>query len=66
MATLSGMRWFKRERKEPERFYLLPGQGGRARHRKRRMMILWSLAVGLPVAVIVAVTIYWLNQPVRP
>lgn len=60
------MSWFQRDRKEPERFYLLPGQGGRARLRKKRMMLLWSLAVGLPIAVLVAVTLYWLNSPARP
>jgi hypothetical protein len=54
------MNWFKRD-KEPERFYLLPGQGGRALRRKRRTMLLWSLAVGLFVSAGLALTFYWLN-----
>lgn len=47
------MNWFKRD-KEPERFYLLPGQGGRALRRKHRMMLQWSLIVGLLVSAALA------------
>ena len=45
-----------------ERFYLLPGMGGRALKRKRKMMLHWSLAAGVFVSAIVALMLYWLSQ----
>lgn len=51
------MNWFNRD-KEPERYYLLPGQGGRALQRKRRIMLVWSLTVGVLVSAMVAWVIY--------
>jgi len=32
--------------KEPERYYLLPGQGGRAARRKRTFFWKWSIIAG--------------------
>ncbi len=55
---------FKRN-KEPERFYLLPGQGGAAFRRKQKIFLKWSVAVGLLVAAILGVLMYFLNKP-RP
>lgn len=40
------MRMFARD-KEPERYYLFPGQGGRSARRKHRFILLWSIAFGL-------------------
>jgi hypothetical protein len=37
---------FERD-KERERFYLLPGQGGKAYRRKQRVILLWSIVLGL-------------------
>jgi len=46
--------------KERERFYLLPGQGGRASRRKRRMFFWWSVVAGLFVSAILAGVLYWI------
>jgi hypothetical protein len=56
------MRWLQQD-KEPERYYLLPGMGGQALHRKRMLMLWWSLAVGLFISTALALVIYWLNTP---
>jgi hypothetical protein len=49
--------------KEKERFYLLPGQGGRARRRKEWFIMKWSLFAALVVAGILGALLYWLNRP---
>ncbi len=49
--------------KETERFYLLPGQGGAAYRRKQRFLLLWAIIVGMAVAVVLAVLMYFFNQP---
>ena len=53
------MRLFGREDdKERKRFYLLPGQGGRAYHRKQKVFLKTSLAVGLIVSGLLALVMY--------
>jgi hypothetical protein len=49
--------------KERKRFYLLPGMGGRAYHRKQKFILQWALAAGLAVSVVLAVILYFLNHP---
>jgi hypothetical protein len=49
--------------KETERFYLLPGQGGAAFRRKQRYLLIWSIIVGLALAALLAVLMYFLNKP---
>ena len=48
-------------KKEPQRFYLLPGMGGRAMRRKRKVFLQWAIAAGLLVSVIVAGILYLLD-----
>lgn len=36
--------------KERQRYYLLPGMGGRALRAKRKMMLIWSISAGLVVS----------------
>lgn len=55
------MFWSKRDKDEKKRFYLLPGQGGRAHRRKQWFILKWSLFAAAIVAVAVAALIYWLN-----
>ena len=55
------MRWLKRD-KERERFYLLPGMGGRARRRKEMRFLRWSIAAGLLVSAVVAVILYLISR----
>jgi hypothetical protein len=54
------MRWLERD-KERERFYLLPGMGGRARRRKEMRFLRWSLAAALVVSAILACILYLLS-----
>jgi hypothetical protein len=53
----------KRDDKEQRRFYLLPGQGGRASRRKRILFLVWSVIAALIVSAILTALIYWLNHP---
>jgi hypothetical protein len=48
--------------KEPERFYLLPGQGGRAARRKQIYFLKLAAIAGLGIAAIVAALMYLLNR----
>ena len=41
--------WFERD-KERDRFYLLPGMGGKALRRKRRRILFWAIVAGLFVS----------------
>lgn len=47
--------------KERERYYLLPGMGGRSSQRKQKTALLWALLVGLTVASAFASIAYWLG-----
>ncbi len=58
---LPQMLWFERD-KERERFYLLPGMGGRARRQKEMRFLRWSIAAGLLVSAIVAVILYLISR----
>jgi hypothetical protein len=48
--------------KEPERYYLLPGQGGRAARRKQTFFWKWSIIAGLGISAILAALMYLLNR----
>ena len=45
------MPWLERD-KERDRFYLLPGMGGKALRRKRRRILLWAIGAGLFVSAV--------------
>ena len=47
--------------KEKERYYLLPGMGGRALRRKNRMILRWALAAGVVISLLVAGLLYLLS-----
>ena len=51
-----------KKHKERERFYLLPGMGGRNLRRKRWRMLAWSIAVGLVISALLAGVLYLVNQ----
>jgi hypothetical protein len=55
------MAWFQRD-KEQERFYLLPGQGGKNMRRKRNMFLRWSVVAGMVVSTLLAGFLYWLGK----
>ena len=48
--------------KERERYYLLPGMGGRALRRKQRTMLIWSVIAGTLTSAIVGFLIYLLSK----
>jgi len=56
------MFWFKRDI-EKNRFYLLPGMGGRNLRRKRRLILKWSIFAGLIVSAVLAYLMYLVNHP---
>ena len=58
------MSWFKKD-KERDRFYLLPGMGGRAAREKHRRILGWSLVFGVFISVGFAAALYFLNQMAR-
>jgi hypothetical protein len=49
--------------KEKNRFYLLPGQGGRAYHRKQLFILKAALLVGVLVSGLVALAVWLMNHP---
>lgn len=55
------MGWFKRDR-EKDRFYLLPGMGGKAYVRKRNIILAWSIIAGLLVSGVFAWMLYYVSQ----
>jgi hypothetical protein len=55
------MAWLHPE-KHRERFYLLPGMGGRNLRRKQLRILRWSLATGLLASGALAGLLYWLSQ----
>ncbi len=54
------MTWFPH--KERQRFYLLPGMGGRNLMRKRKRIMRWSIAVGLLASGVLAALLYYLSR----
>jgi hypothetical protein len=55
------MNWPKRK-KEPERFYLLPGQGGKEYRRKRRVMLTWAAVAALLFSGAMTALFYFMNH----
>ena len=58
---ISQMLWFERD-KERERFYLLPGMGGRARRAKEMRFLRWSVAAGVVVSASMACILYFISR----
>ena len=56
------MRWWFGRDKPRQRFYLLPGMGGRALRRKYRQFLVASIAIGLLVSAILAYLLYLLSR----
>jgi len=50
------------EEKERRRFYLLPGMGGRAFHRKQRRFRNAAIIVGVLVSALVGLAMWYLNK----
>jgi Ni/Fe-hydrogenase subunit HybB-like protein len=52
-----------KSKKPRERFYLLPGQGGRNYHQKQRRIMRWTIAVSLVFALLLATVMWWVAHP---
>jgi hypothetical protein len=48
--------------KDKERFYLLPGMGGRNLRRKRRVILQWSIIAGLFTSIVLAILLYLISK----
>jgi hypothetical protein len=53
----------EQERRERERFYLLPGMGGRAYRRKRKIILQCAIVAGLLASALLALAFYLINRP---
>ena len=47
---------------DKNRFYLLPGMGGRMYRQKQKFILKWSIIAALAVAVILAAVMYLINR----
>ena len=59
-VIIRGMIW-SRQNKEKERFYLLPGMGGKAQRRKNKVFLAWSILTAVVVSFALAVTFFLMN-----
>lgn len=57
------MVFFGKKDKPRERFYLLPGQGGRNYRRKQRYILSWTVAVSLVAGGVLAFLLWWFSRP---
>ena len=51
-----------RATKEHERYYLLPGMGGRARRRKVIEMVGWGMLGGAVTSLLLAIALYLISR----
>jgi len=49
-------------KKPRERFYLLPGQGGKNFYRKQQQIMRWTVAVAVVFAFVVAAVMWWVAR----
>jgi hypothetical protein len=60
LANIRNMGLFSRT-KERERFYLLPGMGGRNLRRKRKMIMKWAVAAAIVTSAVLGALLYWMG-----
>ena len=53
---------FGKKHKSRERYYLLPGQGGKSYLRKQRRLIAWAILVALLFGGALALGMWWLAR----
>ena len=54
---------FRNKNKPRERFYLLPGQGGKNYYRKQKRILSWTVAFSLVFGLAIAAIMWWQAQP---
>lgn len=52
----------RRHDRDKDRYYLLPGMGGRSLRRKQRRIFRAAVAVGLVVSGLIALVLYLMNR----
>ena len=57
---------FGRRNKPRERYYLLPGMGGRAYRKKLAFMVGWGILGGFAASLIIAAALYVMNRLAAP
>ena len=54
--------FFANGHKERERYYLLPGMGGKAARRKHKKFLQWSIVACLILSAFMVLIMYWLDR----
>ena len=54
---------FFRKKGSSQRFYLLPGQGGRNYYRKQRVLLTWAVIVSLIFGAVLAAIMWYMSRP---
>jgi hypothetical protein len=54
--------FFRKKDKPRERFYLLPGQGGRSYRQKQRFIMRCTLAAALVAGTTLAAALWWMDR----
>jgi hypothetical protein len=62
MASASTKRPLRQRPEEKERYYLLPGQGGSNYRRKQKLIVKYSIVVGLVVSAVFAAVMYFVYR----
>jgi hypothetical protein len=52
-----------KSKKPRERFYLLPGQGGKNYYRKQKRIMRWTISVAVMFGLVIAVVMWWQAHP---
>lgn len=55
--------WFGNKNKPRERFYLLPGQGGRSYRAKQKVFLTWAVVVALLFGSVLTAVMWWVSRP---
>ena len=55
--------FFRKKDKPSERYYLLPGQGGKNFYRKQRFFLMWAVIVSLVFGAVLTIVLWWLAKP---
>jgi hypothetical protein len=62
VVLISGV-FFGKKKRPRERFYLLPGQGGRNYHQKQRQILRWSVAAAVLFGTLLAAVMWFMSRP---
>jgi len=52
-----------RKKKDPERYYLFPGQGGKNFYRKQKVFLTWAVILSVLFGTVLALLMWWYSKP---